>query len=164
MLAALEVKEQLYQLQRQLLERGPAVIQIGLNMPGGFGLYPWERLFARATSRVMQSLQAEGLEVLDQIVLQTVIGPFRLVSVQKGGVRIKELMVAIETEAPCGRLWDLDVITPAGPVDRAALGLPPRPCLLCPEDAHICRKLGSHAQAEIIAAAQKIAAQAGDLS
>ena len=55
--------------------------------------------------------------------------------------------IAIQTEAtdPIGRLFDMDVLDAQGQhLSRADLGLEPRKCLLCDQDARICARSRSH--------------------
>ena len=54
---------------------------------------------------------------------------------------IKALCIRLEDRPPLGRLLDLDVLTPGG----GKLSRPsPRTCLLCDEDARVCRRRGRH--------------------
>ena len=154
---ALDVREHLYALQQNLLQRANVVVQIGLNTPGGFSLYPWQRLFAAASAKVKQCLIAHKIPTLEQVSIQTAVGPYSITALRTDGFFVKAALVAIEESHPQGRLWDLDVITAEGGIDRAALGLAPRKCLLCSHPAHECRKLAKHPYPDIIAAAQQIA-------
>ncbi len=59
---------------------------------------------------------------------------------------VKELCTRLEEEPTIGRLFDLDVLTPRG----EKLSRPrPRPCLLCGEDARVCRRGGRHSPTEL---------------
>lgn len=162
MSAALDVKERLFGLQRQLLREWPVLVQIGLSLPGGFGIYPWESLFAEATACVGSKLAAIAEETGPETRLRTDIGPYCILPVKADPVVAKLKMVEIEECAPRGRLWDIDVYTAAGPMDRPYLGLRPRPCLVCGERAHMCRKLGAHPLDDVIAAARIIVNRVGE--
>lgn len=158
MSSILDAKEAIYTVQQKTLsEPGLVLLQVALNMPGGFSLYPWQELFAEAVAQVKECLLANAVEIHSEEVLHTAVGPYCMLAVRADGFLVKELAVHLEETAPGGRLWDLDVITSQGAIDRAALGLAPRACLLCAESAHVCRKLGSHQGTEVIAAAQRIA-------
>lgn len=64
---------------------------------------------------------------------------------------LKRITCDIEETAPLGRLMDLDVLRPAGgTVSRGALGLPPRPCLLCGGDAKVCARSQAHPMALLL--------------
>ncbi len=64
----------------------------------------------------------------------------------------KRRCCTLEEIHPLGRLMDIDVLGPDGiPIERAALGLPPRPCLLCGRPARVCMRAKNHSQAELLA-------------
>ena len=158
----LDAKEAIYLVQQATLaEPGITLLQVALNMPGGFSLYPWQELFTEALAQVKKCLRDNGVEIHKEEVPYTAVGPYCMIAVGADGFLVKQLMVELEEKALRGRLWDIDVLTAAGPIDRAALGLSPRPCLLCHESAHVCRKRGNHLTTDIIAAAQRIATESG---
>lgn len=156
MLNVLETKERLYWLQQALLKTSPTVVQVSLALPGGYSIYPWESLYAEAKETVIAHLTAIGA-VLDAVIdIQTAIGPVCFLPTKSRGLEMKAHMVWLEETAPKGRLWDLDVITGEGALDRTALGSSPRRCLVCSEEAHICRRLGLHDPDEVVEAARTI--------
>lgn len=66
-------------------------------------------------------------------------------------LEVKKAAVEIEDTHPLGRLMDLDVIGPEGPLGRASIGLQERRCLICEKPARYCMRAGSHTQDELIA-------------
>ncbi|KAF0193720.1 MAG: holo-ACP synthase [Bacillota bacterium] len=150
----LDLKEQLYNLQQDLLSRAPSVVQISLNVPGGFSLFPWQDIMTAACKTVHKLLAVRGDLIIEELELQTAAGPYCLIALHTDGFSVKADLVALEESEPRGRLWDLDVVTENGAIDRLALGLPPRQCLLCSLPAHECRRIGNHAGDEVIRAAQ----------
>ncbi|WP_314066449.1 citrate lyase holo-[acyl-carrier protein] synthase [Cardiobacterium hominis] len=57
----------------------------------------------------------------------------------------KTRMLALENRAPLARLWDIDIIDHDGvAVSRRDLGLPPRRCLICDDDAKTCARERRH--------------------
>ena len=152
-----DAREQLFDLQQELLGRSAVVVQVGLNMPGGFQLYPWEALFTRACHCVDQCLLLRGCLIIDYVELNTAIGPYRLIALRADGSAVKKDLVFLEETEAGGRLWDLDVITANGAIDRAFLGLHPRQCLLCSRPAHECRRMSGHNREAVIQAAQQLA-------
>lgn len=157
MSSLMEDKEGLYQLQKEILERSPVIVQVGLSLPGGFSLYRWEDLFTEAKRAAIAGITSLGASIDTETLLETSFGPVCLLAVQaaKAGT-LKLLTVGLEEKAPRGRLWDIDVITEDGPIDRPFLNLPPRKCLVCEESAHVCRKSGAHSPDVVIAAARRI--------
>ena len=62
----------------------------------------------------------------------------------------KTRMLALENRAPLSRLWDIDIIDRDGvAVSRRDLGLPPRRCLICDDDAKTCARERRHSIAEL---------------
>ena len=58
----------------------------------------------------------------------------------------------IEDTHPLGRLFDLDVIDSDGvPVSRESIGLSPRKCLVCDNEARFCMRNRTHTMAELSA-------------
>jgi holo-ACP synthase len=129
---------------RTLLALSLAVPGPGKTPPGAGALFGWAvaevaRVFPGATCL---------LETDDAL------GPLALWAVPATAAESKARCVAIETSRPAARLLDLDVYSPEGAsVDRAALRLPPRPCLCCPEPARECIRAGRHGLDEVVARA-----------
>ena len=70
----------------------------------------------------------------------------------------KSIAVGVETGHPWGELADLDVMDAKGrPFGRQELGLPPRPCLVCGEEAIICSAGKRHDEAILAARIGEIA-------
>lgn len=87
-------------------------------------------------------------------------GPESYLAVAVDPVAMKRLAVDWETNHPWGELADLDVMDSGGnPVGRADLGLPPRVCLICGEEAALCTTERRHDLASIEARIQEIAAR-----
>ena len=62
----------------------------------------------------------------------------------------KARAVALEESHPLGRLFDIDVLSNGGLLlDRTALGLSPRSCLLCGDNPAICRREKRHTLDEL---------------
>ena len=60
---------------------------------------------------------------------------------------VKNLCCEIEDTHPLGRLMDIDVMG----VDRAAVGLSPRRCLLCGNEVRYCMRAKNHTTEELLA-------------
>ena len=57
----------------------------------------------------------------------------------------KKRVIALENRSPLARLWDIDIIGGDGvAVARRDLGLPPRRCLICDDDAKPCARERRH--------------------
>ena len=65
-------------------------------------------------------------------------------------LRLKQITTDLEESSCLGRLFDMDVLTPDGSkVDRAALGLGERRCLLCGGPARVCARSRAHSVEEL---------------
>jgi holo-ACP synthase CitX len=62
--------------------------------------------------------------------------------------QLKMKSITIE-ESEWGRALDIDIITRRGQISRSRLGLAPRKCLLCAENAKICAREGRHSAEEL---------------
>ena len=63
---------------------------------------------------------------------------------------VKATCCEIEETHPLGRLMDIDVLGPdALPLERSAIGLHPRKCLICGREARVCMRLGAHGKDEL---------------
>lgn len=134
-------------LRQALAQGGRATLFLSLAVPGAdktpagaLRLFAWARREAEAAGGGLAGLR-EGHDLL---------GPFAILDSAMAPADLKMICVGLETVAPFARLIDADVYEPQGAaVDRAALGLPPRPCLLCEAPARECIRLGRHDGAEL---------------
>jgi len=66
-------------------------------------------------------------------------------------LHLKKAAIGIEETHPLGRLFDLDLHVPDSPqLDREALGLGPRRCLVCDRPAHECARSRRHGLDELL--------------
>lgn len=78
---------------------------------------------------------------------------------------VKKTCCEIEDKDPLGRLMDIDVLSQdvmpgqiGHLVDRATLGLPPRPCLLCDQPARYCMRAHTHTLEELLCKVEQMVA------
>lgn len=133
--------------RRQLaLLRGPCacLVSFTLNIPGEVKQFP----LARAALDVgLDLLRAQfSTHILQLQVVHPDAGSEGLLTLSLPPEVVKAQTVALEENHPLGRLFDLDVLGADGvPLARAALGLPPRRCLLCDRPAKLCARGRTHA-------------------
>jgi triphosphoribosyl-dephospho-CoA synthase len=134
-------------LRRIAPEDAASVLLISANVPGPDKHRPG---IARLLGGALDSLQREiGVNVLRSG--RDVLGPFHIVSSKLPAKKAKKFTVALEAENPSARLLDVDVYSLDGsPVDRRALTLAPRSCLLCAEPARECILLQRHSSAQLL--------------
>ena len=70
----------------------------------------------------------------------------------------KRIACRIEDTHPLGRLMDIDVIVNEAPVSRSEIGLEPRRCLLCDNEARYCMRARTHTTGELL---EKISGMVG---
>lgn len=63
---------------------------------------------------------------------------------------VKRLCCSLEESHPLGRLMDIDVIGPEGPVSRTEVGFQARKCLLCDQPARVCMRARTHTSEELL--------------
>ena len=127
-------------------------------------------LMDSAEVALSQALRGAGFAVLERSRRDGCAGPEALYAVAASPLELKALAVKLEDSMSWGRLLDADVlVAPAGrtdssdpsacsllpePLSRFALGIPPRRCLLCGNDARTCMAERAHPTAELAAAAE----------
>ncbi|OGU12802.1 MAG: apo-citrate lyase phosphoribosyl-dephospho-CoA transferase [Geobacteraceae bacterium GWC2_58_44] len=131
----------------------PATLMLSLNLPGDEKSGERaERLFRWGESGLL-----EALPVLCATRRSDQLGPFALYRTGLEAGAAKLIAIALESGHPAGRLLDLDIYDPSGrPLNRAALELPPRSCLLCPEPALACIRANRHTSEALKARAQMV--------
>ncbi|HET9552042.1 MAG TPA: triphosphoribosyl-dephospho-CoA synthase [Anaeromyxobacteraceae bacterium] len=149
MLAARKARQA--KLDRHAKAGHGALVAVSLDMPGVEQAPPGSaELFVWALARMEVALPGDRpvrLHVGDDA-----LGPFALLAMRAAPLQAEAACLAVEASHPAARLVALDVYGPGGvAVDRAALGLPPRLCLLCDAPARECIRLGRH-PAEALAA------------
>ncbi|NTV73378.1 MAG: hypothetical protein HGA66_04140 [Holophaga sp.] len=143
-LAARDERER--ELRRALAQCGDAasVLFVSCNVPGPAKHRP-------GLSRLAQGA-LDGLEAAAAHSGFDALGPFHIAFSAGDPAQVKAAAVALEALTPSGRILDIDVYRPDGAqVDRASLGLPQRPCLVCAEPARECIRAGRHTAAELLA-------------
>ena len=148
LLEILEAREQRVLRQQELLaESSLPLVCFTLNIPGpekdgplirkGFRLGLW---FLR---------KALGGRILHEESRLTAAGWEAFLRVDLEAAELKRITAHLEDRIPGGRIFDMDVLTPAGKTGRRELGLPERKCLLCEKPAVICGRSRAHALTEL---------------
>jgi triphosphoribosyl-dephospho-CoA synthase len=142
------------ELDARLRADGPVLVAVSLGLPGADKAPPGSAaLFDWASEELARAFRSARL--LHRA--EDALGPFAIWGVGEPASRVKERCVAIETSHRAARLLDLDVHAPGSvPVDRAALKLPGRPCLCCPEPARECIRASRHDPAALASRASEL--------
>lgn len=133
--------------QQALLAQGGVLLSLTLVAPGAVKRSPLlDAIFAAA-------LDALRPYVSDARARQEAVddgGHHALYLLDGDAHDWKKRVIALENRAPLARLWDIDIIGGNGnPVSRRELGLPPRRCLLCDDDAKTCARERRHSIGEL---------------
>jgi holo-ACP synthase len=157
-LAARERRQE--QLDERISGGNAATVFLSLNIPGVEKSPPGaSALFSWALCSILAEFPDDGnpLQGSDPL------GPYAVISLNWEAVEVKRLCIVLENTNPFARLIDLDVYCANGrPVDRAALGIPPRPCLLCRQPAVECIRLRQHPYREVIGKTDELLASFRD--
>jgi holo-ACP synthase len=136
------------ELLEESLGRGcPATLFLSLNIPGPDKNPPGvKRLFSWA----LRSLLCEYPDMENLAQGSDPLGPYAVILLNREASEVKRRCIAMETSQPFARLVDFDIFDGNGqPLDRAALGMSQRPCLLCSRPAVECIRLRRHGADEL---------------
>lgn len=110
------------------------------------------RVFNLGIRTLRQRAASHGWEIKKQLCLPQPTGPEGYMAIAAPEAQLKLDAVDLEQTQLAGRLWDIDVFDERGRLlSRSDLGLPPRKCLLCEQEASICARTRTHPLAELIA-------------
>lgn len=118
------------------------LVVLKLNIPGPIKDSPRLRAVLRAGVEAFK-LALPRLPEAEELVWQAAGSEYYAV-VPLPPEQVKVICVAIEMTHTLGRLMDFDVMTTKGGVGRSELGLPPRRCLICAEEAFVCGRSRQH--------------------
>lgn len=143
----LDAREARAATQQTLLQKYAApLICLTMNIPGPVKNSDLiRRAFGLGQQMLLDSLKSEGIALLHAQTQEPATGCESFYVLRCNPQRLKQLCVGLEDSFPAGRLFDLDVIGLDGShTSRESLGLPPRKCLLCDQDAKVCGRSRAH--------------------
>ena len=133
--------------QQAMLQQGGVLLSLTLVAPGAVKRSPLlDAIFAAALAALRPHISdaRARLEAVDDS------GHHALYLLDGDARDWKARVIALENRAPLSRLWDIDIIDRDGvAVSRRDLGLPPRRCLICDDDAKTCARERRHSIAEL---------------
>lgn len=158
----LKARDLRVQYQQYLLDKYcSAIVSYKLNIPGPIKYNSLiKQIFDEGLKSLKQVLGESSIEVVHEKTIYENSGP-EYFAVFNGSSRvIKKLTTNIEETHPLGRLYDFDVLDDQGKqISREELGIGPRKCLLCENNAFVCGRSRIH---EISALTAKIESMALD--
>lgn len=123
-----------------------AVVSLTICLPHAYRVSPVVvGLFPGVCAGVKAYLTSRGVAFPHSRFLSGSDGDAALWVAEGSAVDVKQLCVEAEERLPAGRMLDIDVMDGSGrAVDRAAVGLPPRRCLVCENRAAVCSARRTH--------------------
>ncbi len=120
------------------------LVEFSLNIAGAVKTFPFARAAFREEVRELSD-RLSRFSILKTEVYEKNTGDYAFFLLKSQAIPVKRFLVSIEESHPLGRLFNLDVCGPDGTsVKRHDLGLLPRTCLVCGENAHVCTAKKSH--------------------
>ena len=155
----LEAREERWN-RRLALSRGTGrtLVTVTLCLPVAYRTAPaFGELLDRLFALLREGLAREAADLREEEPLEGADGPARFLTAAAPAREVKRLCVEAEERLPGGRMLDIDVMDGTGePVGRAALGLPPRKCFVCGENAAVCVSRKVHPREEIDARVEEL--------
>ena len=143
LLDILDAREKRVQKQQELLRKyGKTLICFTMNIPGPVKVSP----DIRAAFKIGDSFLHHLFKVVYEEDTSADTGYEKFYIVDQDPACIKRSCIAIESIISCGRLFDMDVLTPDG--QKLSRGTP-RKCLICEKDAAICGRSRAHSVEEL---------------
>ena len=147
----MQAREARFMMQQTMLARypGASLVCLTMNVAGPVKTTPQiERAFAWGMEQICAVLAGERL--LFQADIHEKTGPEAVFVVCGDAAEIKRRLCLLEDGCAMGRLLDIDVIRQNGEkISRTEIGLPPRKCLLCGQDAPVCARSRAHTVADL---------------
>ncbi|MBQ6423318.1 MAG: citrate lyase holo-[Prevotella sp.] len=144
----LRSRDERSKLQHRLLAANPGmtVVMLTIVMPGTVKRNSLSLRTGRAAIEALAQAFSKQPTVRD---LNTGFEAYLLTPLPPSEAKRKACR--IEEEHPLGRLFDIDIIDQRCiPVERSTIGLPPRRCLLCHNEARYCMRNHSHTREEVL--------------
>lgn len=146
----LDARDRRSERQRKHFETTPEATLVVATVvaPGEFKLTPRTDIVAQAMIESLNKEFAGHILALEH--LAPVSGHEVWLTLDCPMEEAKRRAVAIEDSHMLGRLFDIDVIqADLRPLSRSDVGMQPRRCLLCPNEARLCMRMHKHTPEEI---------------
>ncbi len=144
-------REKRAERQKELLNNAVTLISFTLNIAGSIKKdVLFEKAFIRGIQLIQQKLSQNKIEIIHFEKLKQSAGYCAFFCLNENAEKIKGLMIELEEQSPFARLLDIDVIFKDGKIiSRTQLGLSPRKCLLCQNEAKLCARSERHSKEEL---------------
>lgn len=156
----LEARDIRADYQQYLINKyGSTIVSYKLNIPGAVKYNPLVKdIFDEGLRVFKQKLGELLINNVHEKILYKNSGPEYFAVFYEKDKLIKSITANIEEMHPLGRLYDFDVLDAAGSqVSRRDLGLQPRKCLICENNAFECGRSRKHEVNELIEKIEEMA-------
>lgn len=152
----LEARENRSQFQKSLMQRFPdaTLLALKINVPGPVkNNEAIQNIFCETTQRLEDTLKQASMAVLEKVIRDLASGPELFLVVNVKAKALKECTLYVEQSFCLGPLIDMDVFqVQAGQlsdISRTSLGVAPRKCFVCKEEAKNCARNRTHSLEEV---------------
>ena len=145
-------REERASFQKELLKSypGKTLVCLTVIMPGKVKRNLQSLIVAQAALTALVCAFGDSMLKLEVRDRQTGYEAYLETTLSHGAAKRKTC--SIEDTHPLGRLFDLDVIDADGvPISRETIGLNPRKCLICDNEARYCMRNHTHTLSELSA-------------
>lgn len=145
-------REERASFQKELLKSypGKTLVCLTVIMPGKVKRNLQSLIVAQAALTALVCAFGDSMLKLEVRDRQTGYEAYLETTLSHGEAKRKTC--SIEDTHPLGRLFDLDVIDADGvPISRETIGLNPRKCLICDNEARYCMRNRTHTLSELSA-------------
>lgn len=145
-------REERASFQKELLKSypGKTLVCLTVIMPGKVKRNLQSLIVAQAALTALVCAFGDSMLKLEVRDRQTGYEAYLETTLSHGEAKRKTC--SIEDTHPLGRLFDLDVIDADGvPISRETIGLNPRKCLICDNEARYCMRNHTHTLSELSA-------------
>lgn len=139
--------------QIELIKKyGTSLISFTLNIPGmKKDKKTYRNIHKEGMRSILKVLKEDDYLILYKEEIDKVTGREGYILVDIDPFKLKKIMVNIEENHSLGRIFDIDIFDlQHNQISRKDLGLDPRTCLLCKNEARTCIRLKSHSYKELI--------------
>lgn len=127
---------------------GQTLLVATVVAPGPYKLTERTLKVAMAERKALRSIFAEN--ICSEVCMDFPSGPETWLTLDMPEIEAKRLAAHLEDTHKLGRLFDIDIITSdLAPLSRTALGISPRHCLLCENEARVCMRAKAHTPEQI---------------
>ena len=153
----LEARELRARRQEEMLRRAPTVISFSMNIPGPVKDTPLiRRGFFTGRRALEKALAEKEIVILESGETLAPTGCEMLYAVAGEPLAVKRICRQVEDATTLGRLFDMDVLTALGKLDRADVGGRERGCLVCGAPGRGCASRRVHTVAALQAGVRAI--------